>query len=91
MDVSAVDRRIGEFVSASNPFFRIERPGMTPIPPGRPTSQEAPEMGEPRDWSGLRIAIFEFPAWPGHAWIWLCAKIVGGTYYFGPWHDEDDV
>ena len=39
-----------------------------------------------------KMRIFEFIAMPAHAWLWLCAKLVGGEFWFGPVGDfeEDD-
>ncbi len=36
-----------------------------------------------------RTAIFEFLAAPAHAWIWVCAKIVGWEFTCGPVDDTE--
>lgn len=36
----------------------------------------------------IRLKIYEIIATPAHLWLWLCAKLVGGTFECGP-TDED--
>lgn len=31
-----------------------------------------------------KVYIFEFIAAPAHLWIWICARIVGWDFTFGP-------
>ena len=38
----------------------------------------------------IRLRIYEFLATPAHAWLWLCAKIIGGSFECGPVVDPDD-
>lgn len=38
----------------------------------------------------FRMSLFEFLAAPGHLWIWVCAKLCGGTLEFGPIEDVED-
>lgn len=41
-------------------------------------------------WSDQRMRIFEFIAAPAHGWIWICAKLCGGTFHFGPVEDVEE-
>ena len=38
-----------------------------------------------------RLRIYEFLALPAHAWLWLCARCVGGQFKCGPVDDPDDL
>ena len=38
----------------------------------------------------LRLRIYEFIATPVHAWLWLCARFVGGDFKCGPVADPSE-
>jgi len=38
----------------------------------------------------LRMAIYEFIAFPAHIWLWICARLVGWEFECGPVYDEND-
>lgn len=38
----------------------------------------------------LRLRIYEFLATPAHAWLWICARLVGGEFTCGAVADPDD-
>ena len=35
--------------------------------------------------------MFEILAGPAHVWLWICAKLCGGTFECGPGDDIDDL
>ena len=36
-----------------------------------------------------QLRIYEVLAMPAHAWLWLCAKLVGCTFTCGPVNDDE--
>ena len=39
----------------------------------------------------VRLRVYEFLATPAHAWLWLCARLVGGKFECGPVNNPDDL
>lgn len=37
-----------------------------------------------------RMRIYEFIAAPAHAWLWLCGRLVGWSFEFGPTDEKGD-
>ncbi len=38
----------------------------------------------------FKIRIYEFLATPAHAWLWLCARLVGWRFECGPVDDSGE-
>ncbi len=38
----------------------------------------------------IRLQIFEIIAIPAHAWLWVCAKLVGLEFRCGPVSNKDE-
>ena len=38
----------------------------------------------------FRLRIFQFLTLPATAWYWLCARLVGGEFSWGPVEDVED-
>lgn len=36
-----------------------------------------------------RLSVYEFLAAPAHLWLWLCARLVGGTFECGPVTEDE--
>ena len=34
--------------------------------------------------------MFDVLAAPAHAWLWICARLCGSTFEYGPVEDDDD-
>ena len=38
----------------------------------------------------LPLSMFEILAGPAHVWLWICAKLCGGTFEHGPGEKDID-
>ena len=39
----------------------------------------------------LPFHMFEVLAGPAHVWLWICARLCGGTFHHGSGDDLDDL